>query len=69
MREGEYIYPRGQRGSFSVTDFNSYGTIASGALIRIDGKLTASDLQGLGIEPNLDVLGDAVPYFLSRNLI
>lgn len=47
---------------FSATDFNSYGTvdIASGAPKRVNGKMTASDRPGLGIEPDFDVLGDAV---------
>jgi L-alanine-DL-glutamate epimerase-like enolase superfamily enzyme len=47
---------------FSATDFNSYGTvtIAEGAPRRIDGKMTAADRPGLGIEPLFDVLGDPV---------
>jgi cis-L-3-hydroxyproline dehydratase len=47
---------------FSATDFNSYGTvrIADGAPQRVNGKMTASDRPGLGIEPDFDVLGDAV---------
>jgi cis-L-3-hydroxyproline dehydratase len=47
---------------FSATDFNSYGTvkIADGAPKRVNGKMTASDRPGLGIEPDFDVLGDAV---------
>jgi cis-L-3-hydroxyproline dehydratase len=47
---------------FSATDFNSYGTvtIAKGAPVRIDGKMTAADRPGLGIEPVFDVLGDPV---------
>ena len=47
---------------FSATDFNSYGTvdIASGAPKRVDGKMTASNRPGLGIEPDFDVLGEAV---------
>jgi len=66
-----YICPRGQRGYFSATDFNAYGTIeiASGAPIRVDGKMTASDLPGIDIKPNFDVLGDTALYFVSHNLI
>ena len=47
---------------FSATDFNSYGTvdIASGAPKRVDGKMTAADRPGLGIEPDFDVLGEAI---------
>ncbi len=48
--------------SFSATDFNSYGTrdIASGAPKRVNGRMTAPDTPGLGIEPLFDVLGDPV---------
>lgn len=47
---------------FSATDFNSYGTkdIAKGAPKRQDGKMTAPDKPGLGIEPLFDVLGKPV---------
>ena len=47
---------------FSATDFNSYGTvsIAAGAPQRVNGKMTASDAPGLGIEPHFDVLGKPV---------
>jgi L-alanine-DL-glutamate epimerase-like enolase superfamily enzyme len=47
---------------FSATDFNSYGTkdIANGAPQRKDGKMTAPDTPGLGIEPLLDILGKPV---------
>ena len=47
---------------FSATDFNSYGTveIASGAPQRVNGKMTAAERPGLGIEPNFKVLGDTV---------
>ncbi len=50
---------------FSATDFNSYGTvtIATGAPKRIDGKMTAEDRPGLGIEPDFSVLGDPVLSF------
>jgi L-alanine-DL-glutamate epimerase-like enolase superfamily enzyme len=45
---------------FSATDFNSYGTvtIADGAPRRVDGRMTAADVPGLGIMPRLDVLGE-----------
>ena len=45
---------------FTSTDFNSYVTvsIADGAPSRVDGKMTASDKPGLGIEPRMEVLGD-----------
>jgi L-alanine-DL-glutamate epimerase-like enolase superfamily enzyme len=48
--------------SFSVTDFNSYGTrdIALGAPRRVGGRMTASDAPGLGIEPIFEVLGEPV---------
>ncbi len=44
---------------FSATDFNSYGTkdIATGAPRRKDGRMTAPDRPGLGVEPLLEVLG------------
>ena len=47
---------------FSATDFNSYGTkdIAAGAPKREDGRMTAPDRLGLGIDPLLEVLGDPV---------
>ncbi len=47
---------------FSATDFNSYGTvsIAAGAPRRVNGKMTASDAPGLGVEPHFDVLGKPV---------
>ena len=47
---------------FSATDFNSYGTksIAKGAPQRKDGRMTAPDRPGLGIEPRLQVLGKPV---------
>jgi hypothetical protein len=43
---------------FSATDFNSYGTvsIARGAPQRVNGRMTAPDSPGLGIEPDFDVL-------------
>jgi len=47
---------------FSATDFNSYVTIdiASGAPERVDGRMTASDRPGLGVEPIADALGDPI---------
>jgi len=47
---------------FSATDFNSYGMkdIAKGAPKRKDGRMTAPDVPGLGIEPLFDVLGKPV---------
>ncbi|MEQ8357590.1 MAG: mandelate racemase/muconate lactonizing enzyme family protein [Kiloniellaceae bacterium] len=48
--------------SFSATDFNSYGTvtIAKGAPQRVDGRMTAADRPGLGIDPDFAVLGKPV---------
>jgi hypothetical protein len=34
--------------------------LRGGAPKRVDGKMTAADRPGLGIEPNFDVLGDNV---------
>ena len=47
---------------FTSTDFNSYVTqsIADGAPQRVDGRMAASQEPGLGIRPNLDVLGEPV---------
>ncbi|MHA7871138.1 MAG: cis-3-hydroxy-L-proline dehydratase [Hyphococcus sp.] len=47
---------------FSATDFNSYVTtsIAAGAPTREHGCMKASDQPGLGITPDLAVLGDPV---------
>ena len=46
----------------SATDFNSYVTrsIAHGAPKRVDGKMTAADCPGLGVEPVLEALGKPV---------
>ncbi len=46
---------------FSTTDFNSYVTVstATGAPIRMNGRLAASTAAGLGILPKMDVLGRA----------
>ncbi len=47
---------------FSATDFNSYVTVrnATGAPTRIAGHMVASDDPGLGITPDMSVLGKAV---------
>ena len=47
---------------FTSTDFNSYVTvsIADGAPQRDNGRMKASTEPGLGIEPKMDVLGDAL---------
>ena len=47
---------------FSATDFNSYVTVrnASGAPARVAGHMVASDEAGLGIEPDMAVLGKPV---------
>ena len=52
--------PHGSR--FTSTDFNSYVTvsIADGAPQRENGKMCASTLPGLGIEPKREVLGEPV---------
>ncbi|MBN9672590.1 cis-3-hydroxy-L-proline dehydratase [Roseibium aggregatum] len=51
--------------TFSATDFNSYGTvdIAEGAPKRVDGRMTATDLPGLGITPIFDALGEPVARY------
>ena len=51
-----------QKFCFSATDFNSYGTvcIAAGAPQRVNGKMSARDAPGLGIEPDFAVLGKPV---------
>ncbi len=45
---------------FTATDFNSYVTVstAEGAPQRRRGRLGASTLPGLGIEPRMNILGD-----------
>jgi len=47
---------------FTSTDFNSYVTtsIADGAPQRVEGRMSASTSQGLGIIPKWDALGEAV---------
>jgi len=44
---------------FTSTDFNSYVTVstADGAPQRVNGRMAASKLPGLGIQPKTDVLG------------
>ena len=50
---------------FSATDFNSYVTVhnATGAPARTSGHMSASDEPGLGIVPDMDVLGAAVAEY------
>ena len=50
---------------FSATDFNSYVTVrnATGAPERVSGHMAASDEPGLGITPDMDVLGSAVAEY------
>jgi len=50
---------------FSATDFNSYVTVrnATGAPQRETGRMRASDAPGLGIEPDMDVLGEPVAVY------
>jgi L-alanine-DL-glutamate epimerase-like enolase superfamily enzyme len=50
---------------FSATDFNSYVSVrnATGAPQRKAGRMIASDLPGLGIEPNMDALGKPVAEY------
>lgn len=50
---------------FSATDFNSYVSVqnASGAPRRTDGHMVASNDAGLGITPDMDVLGPAVAEY------
>lgn len=47
---------------FTATDFNSYVTVstAEGAPQREHGRMKASTQPGLGIEPRMEVLGEAV---------
>jgi L-alanine-DL-glutamate epimerase-like enolase superfamily enzyme len=50
---------------FTSTDFNSYVTqsIADGAPKRVNGRMAASQLPGLGIQPRMDALGDPVARY------
>lgn len=47
---------------FTTTDFNSYGTVcmAEGAPQRVNGRMAASKSPGLGISPNMEILGSPV---------
>jgi L-alanine-DL-glutamate epimerase-like enolase superfamily enzyme len=47
---------------FTTTDFNSYVTVstASGAPRRVNGRMAASTMAGLGVSPLMDVLGAPV---------
>jgi L-alanine-DL-glutamate epimerase-like enolase superfamily enzyme len=47
---------------FTATDFNSYVTVslADGAPRRVNGRMAASTVPGLGITPRRDVLGTAI---------
>ena len=47
---------------FTTTDFNSYVTVstADGAPQRVQGRMAASTLPGLGIVPKMEVLGKRV---------
>ncbi len=47
---------------FTSTDFNSYVTqsIAEGAPQRVNGRMAASEMPGLGIKPRMEVLGKPV---------
>lgn len=47
---------------FTATDFNSYVTVstAEGAPQRTNGRMAAATQPGLGITPDMDVLGEAV---------
>jgi L-alanine-DL-glutamate epimerase-like enolase superfamily enzyme len=50
---------------FSSTDFNSYVTVsnASGAPVRDNGVMRASDQPGLGVVPDTNVLGDPIAKY------
>jgi L-alanine-DL-glutamate epimerase-like enolase superfamily enzyme len=50
---------------FSATDFNSYVTVrnATGAPERVSGHMEASNEPGLGIAPDMAVLGKAVAVY------
>ena len=49
---------------FTATDFNSYVTVstAEGAPQRVNGRMAASTQPGLGIVPDMDVLGEALVH-------
>jgi L-alanine-DL-glutamate epimerase-like enolase superfamily enzyme len=50
---------------FSATDFNSYGTVklADGAPQRDNGRMIAPNRPGLGVTPNLNILGSPVASY------
>ncbi len=52
---------------FTATDFNSYVSVqnATGAPQRVNGRMVASDEPGLGVELNMDALGEAVAEYTS----
>ena len=54
-----------ERYRFSATDFNSYVSVhnATGAPVRDNGTMMAGTAPGLGIEPDFDVLGEAVATY------
>ena len=48
---------------FTVTDFNSYNSVKTGNMTgaeKKNGKMTLPLGPGLGVEPNMEVLGDPV---------
>ena len=49
---------------FTATDFNSYVTVstAEGAPQRVNGRMAASTQPGLGITPDMEVLGETVVH-------
>ena len=49
---------------FTATDFNSYVTVstAEGAPQRANGRMAAATQPGLGIIPNMNVLGEALVH-------
>jgi L-alanine-DL-glutamate epimerase-like enolase superfamily enzyme len=53
---------------FSATDFNSYGTvkIADDAPYRINGRMIAPNRPGLGVTPNLNILGDPIANYTTN---
>ena len=54
---------------FTSTDFNSYVSVtnALGAPKRENGRMAIMDRPGLGVEPNWEVLGDAVLEICASN--
>ena len=46
---------------FTVTDFNSYNTVPTGTITgaeQMDGRMKLPQGPGLGVRPNMDVLGE-----------